>query len=88
MPLDIFSEINNAVLDLQSSLLQTFARPLQKLANLLQHPELSYYNAMLTESVDLDAFLTASEKTGGGMVGSAELIWPDNRRNSWGLHAY
>jgi len=82
---DIFSEINNAVLDLQSSQVQTFARPLRKLADLLQHPDLASYNAMLTDSVDLDAFLTASEKTGGGMVGSAELVWPNSLEDQLGL---
>lgn len=85
MSVDIFSEINNAVLDLQSSQPQTFARPLKKLADLLQHPDLASYNAMLTDSVDLEAFLTASEKTGGSMIGSAELVWPDSLEDQLGL---
>jgi hypothetical protein len=36
MALDIFGEINNAVLDLQNSQLQTYERPLKKLAQLLR----------------------------------------------------
>lgn len=35
MAQDIFSEINNAVLDLQAAQLQTFERPLKKLAQQL-----------------------------------------------------
>ena len=44
MAQDIFGEINNAVLDLQSSQLQTYERPMKKLAQLLRHPDLESYN--------------------------------------------
>ncbi|WP_282150393.1 nucleotide-binding protein [Vibrio diabolicus] len=84
MSVDIFTEINNAVLDLQSSQLQTFARPLKKLAGLLQHPDLATYNDMLTENIDLDAFLDASEKTRKSF-GSAELVWPDRLEEQLGV---
>jgi len=82
---DIFGEINNAVLDLQNSQLQTYERPLQKLAQLLQHPDLEPYNDELTKDVDLDAFIAASEETGGSMVGSAQLAWPDDPQKALGL---
>ena len=82
---DLFVEINNAVLDLQSSQLQSFSRPLNRLASLLKHPDLATINASLTERVDLDDFLTESERTQGGMVGSAQLIWPDDTEESLGL---
>lgn len=85
MAQDIFSEINNAVLDLQSSQLQTYERPLKKIAKLLRHPDLEPYNAQLTEDVDLDTFIAESEKTGGSMVGSAQLVWPDDPRQVLGL---
>ncbi|AGP47150.1 putative nucleotide-binding protein containing TIR-like domain protein [Serratia plymuthica] len=85
MAQDVFSEINNAVLDLQASQLQTFERPLKKLAQLLRNPDLELYNEKLTEGVDLEAFISESEKSGGGMVGSAQLAWPDETRESLGL---
>jgi len=82
---DIFKEINNAVLDLQSSQLQTYERPLKKLAQLLKHPDLEPFNNELTKDVDLDTFIAESEKTGGGMVGSAQLAWPDDHKKTMGL---
>ena len=82
---DIFGEINNAVLDLQNSQLQTYERPLKKLAELLRHPDLELYNDELTKDADLDAFIAESEKTGGSMVGSAKLAWPDDPKKSMGL---
>jgi len=82
---DIFGEINNAVLDLQNSQLQTYERPLKKLAQLLRHPDLEPYNEELTKEVDLDAFIAESEKTGGSLIGSAQLAWPDNPKKTMGL---
>lgn len=85
MAKDIFGEINNAVLDLQNSQLQTYERPLKKLAQLLRHSDLESYNEELTKDIDLDAFIAESEKTGGSMVGSAKLAWPDDTKKTMGL---
>lgn len=85
MAQDVFGEINNAVMDLQNSQLQTYERPLKKLSQLLHHPDLEPYNEELTKEVDLDAFITESEKTGGSMVGSAQLAWPDDPKRTMGL---
>lgn len=85
MAQDIFGEIKNAVLDLQNSQLQTYERPLKKLAQLLRHIDLEPYNEELTKEVDLDAFIEASKKTGGSMVGSAQLAWPDDPKKTMGL---
>lgn len=85
MAQDIFREINNAVLDLQNSQLQTYDRPLKKLAQLLRHADLEPFNGELTKEVDLDAFIAESEKTGGSMVGSARLAWPDDPKKTMGL---
>lgn len=82
---DLFTEINHAVLDLQNSQLQTFERPLRKLAQLLKHPDLSPFNDELTAGVDLKAFLEESGETAKGMVGSAKLIWPDDHKATLGL---
>ena len=85
MAQDIFGEINDAVLDLQNSQLQTYERPLKKLAKLLRHTELEPYNEELTKEVDLEYFIAESEKTKGGMVGSAKLVWPDDLKKTMGL---
>lgn len=85
MPQDIFSEINNAVLDLQASQSQTYERPLKRLAQLLKHPELESHNAVITIGLDLDAFIKESDQTGGSMVGSSRLVWPDDPKQALGL---
>ena len=85
MAIDLFAQINNAVLDLQGAHLQTFERPLKKLARLLHHPDLEASNRVLTKDVDLNAFLEASEGTGGSMVGSSSLLWPDDHEQTLGL---
>ena len=85
MAKDLFSEINNAVLDLQSSQLQAYERPLKKLAQLLRHPDLEPYNVELTEGLDVEEFIVESEKTARGMVGSAKLVWPEDPREELGL---
>lgn len=83
--IDLFTQINNAVLDLQGSQLQTFERPLKTLARLLRDPSLEGVNRSLTERVDFDAFIAASEQTGGSLIGSASLKWPEDRESALGL---
>lgn len=85
MAQDIFTEINNAVLDLQASQIQTYERPLKKLAQLLRHPDLEPFNSTLTQGFDVDAFIAESEQSGGGFVGSARLAWPDDSTRALGL---
>lgn len=72
----LFTQINNAILDLQAADYQSFALPLSKIGRLLASEELALFNERLTENVDLEAFLAASNATQGGMVGSAKLVWP------------
>lgn len=79
-PVDLFQQINNAVLDLQSADYQTYPHPLKKLGRLLRHQDLAATNQNLVESVDLEAFLTKGESSQGGMLGSANLEWPDDDR--------
>jgi predicted nucleotide-binding protein len=83
--IDLFTQINNAVLDLQGSQLQTFERPLKFLVSLLHHPSLDALNRSLTEGVNFNAFITASEKTAGSMVGSGRLVWPNDQIEVLGL---
>lgn len=80
---NLFQEINNAVLDLQSSQLQTYDRPLRKLGQLLTHPDLEQINAELTSGLNLQSFLEGAR--GGSMVGSHRLIWPDDSHKVLGL---
>jgi hypothetical protein len=83
--IDLFKQMTNAVLDLQNAQLQSYARPLKTLARLLRHPDLAPANSALTQDLDLDAFLTESEKSQGGMMGSAELAWPESSEKMLGL---
>ena len=81
----VFDAINNAVVDLLGSTLQTFERPLKRLSSLLHPPGLESFNRSLTEGTDFDAFLAASEQTGGGMIGTQQLVWPDDHARQLGL---
>lgn len=83
--IDLFTQINNAVLDLQGSGLQTFERPLKMLSRLLHHPDLELINNSLTENIDFDAFMADSGNTGGGMAGSHQFAWPDDPKKTLGL---
>jgi hypothetical protein len=74
--MDLFDQINNTVFDLQAAQYQTYERPLQTLGRLLQHADLRPFNERLLADVDLDAFLSRSEATGGSMIGSKVLQWP------------
>lgn len=82
---DLFQQINNAVLDLQSSNLQSYARPIRALGRLLQDPSLDAVNQQLTAGLDLDAFLEESSRSQGSMAGSAQLAWPDDPEQILGL---
>lgn len=62
--LDIFAQINNAVLDLQGSQLQTFERALKTLVRLLHHSDLEATNQSLIQKVNFDSFMTESEGSG------------------------
>lgn len=83
--IDLFQQINAAVLDLQASEYQSYERPLRRLGQLLDHPDLEAANRSLTEGLDLQAFLDESERTGGGMSGSHRLAWPDDSTNQLGM---
>ncbi len=82
---DLFSQINNAILDLQAADLQSYERPLKTLARLLSHPDLADINKELTEGLDVEAFLAESEKSQHSMMGSAKLAWPDSKQQEMGL---
>lgn len=81
----IFQQVSNAVLDLQQSTLQSFEMPLKALGRLLKHGELTIPNRNLTSKVDLQQFLETSDRTGGGMVGSSQLAWPEDPEQVMGL---
>ncbi len=83
--IDIFSQIDNAVLDLQASHLQTFERPLKNLSRLFNDPSLDKFNKTLISDVSLEEFIAASEKTIGSMVGSGKFIFPDETERALGV---
>lgn len=80
-----FTQISNAVLDLQAAELQTFERPLRNLVRLLNDPGFAELNSRLTAGLNLQKFLDESGKTGGSMVGSHRLVWPDDPIECLGL---
>lgn len=82
---DLFKQINDTVLDLQQANLQSYERPLRRLGQLLAHEDLADANRSLTAGLDYEAFLVASEATGGGMVGSHRLAWPEDRVQELGM---
>lgn len=82
---DLFSQLNNALLDLQGANLQTFERPLKKISMLLNSPDLEAINGTLKNGLDLEKFLEASFSTERGMVGSASLLWPEDHEETMGL---
>jgi len=77
-------EINNAVLDLQSADYNTYERPLERLAQALNGVDLKQIVSRLKSGVDFENFLEASSND-GGMMGSARLNWPSDRREELGL---
>lgn len=82
---DLFKQITDTVLDLQQSNLQSYERPLRRLGQLLAHEDLADPNRRLTAGLDYEAFLSASEATGGGMVGSHRLVWPEDPIQELGM---
>ncbi|TCO82776.1 putative nucleotide-binding protein with TIR-like domain [Plasticicumulans lactativorans] len=83
--LDLFDQINSAVLDLQGATLQTYGRSLRRLGQLLNHPDLFQINEGLTAGLNLEQFIEDGRKTGGSLVGSSVLQWPDDPKKQLGM---
>lgn len=79
----LFTQINNAVLDLQGAQYQTYQKPLKTLARLLRHDDLAAVNAKLTNGLDLEAFLAQQESDGG--MGGGTIEWPEDPDQTLGL---
>lgn len=83
--LDVFEQLRHATLDLQGADYQTYEKPLKRICKLLSNPGLEEVNKYLITGVDLEKFLRESESTGGGMVGSHRLAWPDDDKEQLGI---
>lgn len=81
----LFKRANNALLDMQASTSQTFEQHFMTFARLMADPSLEALNGELTENLDLEQFLDVSEKTQGGMTGTAKLVWPADADQVLGL---
>ena len=55
--IDLFDQINLAVLDLQGASYQGYERPLKSLGRLLNHDDLRTINQTLTAGLDYAGFL-------------------------------
>jgi hypothetical protein len=74
---DIFKQINNALLDLQASDLQSYPSVLRRLGRHLQNPDLQAFNEILIKNIDLDDFLERSEATlGSRPINRLEAVLP------------
>lgn len=78
----LFTQINNAVLDLQSAQYQTFQKPLKTLARLLRHDDLAAANARLPGGLDLESFLNRQDSDRG--VGEGPLNGGKILMKRWG----
>ncbi|WFU01952.1 nucleotide-binding protein [Rhizobium sp. CB3171] len=81
---NLFTQINNAVLDLQGAQYQTYQKPLKTLARLLRHDDLAAANAKLTSGLDLEGFLKGQDSDQGGM-GEGTIEWPEDPEETLGL---
>jgi hypothetical protein len=82
--IDLFTQINNSILDLQAAQFNSIGRPLKRLSTLLHHSDLSALTDRLIAGVDYDAFMDESERTTSGM-GGGQLLWPDDTEKAFGL---
>jgi len=76
-------ELNEALLDFQRADYDTYQRPLQRMAETLNSEDLKPFTHELKAGLDLDAFLTSSERQSG--MGNDRLVWPKEREKEIGL---
>ena len=81
----IIEQINEAILDLQASDHDTYGRPLQRLARVLESEEIKPITDKMKSGVDFDAFLADANRDDEGTGGRAGLSWPDDRTEELGL---
>ena len=79
---EALTDLNNAILDLQSADYDTYARPLQKIAKALDDTELQQINDELKAGVDFDGFEASGARSG---MGSHVLKWPVEKDKELGL---
>jgi len=82
---DVLRQVENTVNDLRWADRSSFVRHIKKLSRLLHLEELDNISRELVDGVNFDAWIAAGEATQGGMIGSAELEWPDDPENELGL---
>jgi hypothetical protein len=82
---DVFDQLRHATLDLQGADYQTYEKPLKRICKLLGSPGLAKANSVITSGIDLEKFLRESAATGGGMVGSHRLAWPEDEQEQLGI---
>lgn len=82
---DVFDQLRHATLDLQGADYQTYEKPLKRVCRLLGSLGLAEANSVITSGIDLEKFLRESKATGGGMVGSHRLAWPEDEKAQLGI---
>lgn len=79
---DLFTQINNAVLDLQRAGYPTYQHPLKNLGRLLRHEDLAKANSSLTAGLDFDEFMAGQDLQRG--MGGGVIEWPDDPTKALG----
>lgn len=82
---DVFERIRDVISDLQSSESASWSGHWRQLALALNREELREYNERLVQGVNFEQFFRDSAATAGSFVGSASLVWPDDRNQQLGL---
>ena len=73
----VLRQINDAILDIQSSDYTNFDKHIKKLARLLHSSELDpVSNGLIAVGIDLDPWIEAGTALGQQMAGTAKLDWP------------
>lgn len=78
-------KLKSAFEALQGANYTSWPRHVGKVARVLDDPDLREAASSLTASADLEAWIAAVESSQGGMVGSAQLQWPTDPKESAGL---
>lgn len=81
----LLKQVNNAVLDLQGVIYQTYAGNIKVLGKLLRHHDLKAFNDKLTSGLDLDSLLNGNPRTRGSMIGSGVVEWPEDNEQALGM---
>lgn len=80
-------QVENVISDIRWTDYQSFSRHIKKLSRILHAPELEPITKELTDGIDIEEWIKNGQATQRGMLGSAELMWPDDHNKEIGTVA-